>query len=47
LNTPGILTFYHDSAAALIRNCEIADTPQEECHTHTTHEYGLPKNGTR
>ena len=40
----GISAFYHDSAAALIRDGEIIAAAQEERFTRKKHDYSFPKN---
>lgn len=40
----GISAFYHDSAAALIRNGEIIAAAQEERFTRKKHDAGFPRN---
>ena len=40
----GISAFYHDSAAALIRDGEIIAAAQEERFTRKKHDYGFPEN---
>lgn len=40
----GISAFYHDSAAALIRNGEIVAATQEERFTRKKHDFSFPKN---
>ncbi len=40
----GISAFYHDSAAALIRDGEIVAAAQEERFTRRKHDAGFPKN---
>ncbi len=40
----GISAFYHDSAAALIRDGEIIAAAQEERFTRKKHDAGFPKN---
>jgi len=43
-NILGISAFYHDSAAALIRNGEIVAAAQEERFTRKKHDADFPKN---
>ena len=40
----GISAFYHDSAAALIRDGEIVAAAQEERFTRKKHDAGFPRN---
>lgn len=40
----GISCFYHDSAAALIRDGEISGAAQEERFTRKKHDFNFPKN---
>ncbi len=40
----GISAFYHDSAAALIRDGEIIAAAQEERFTRKKHDFNFPKN---
>jgi len=40
----GISAFYHDSAAALVRDGEIVAAAQEERFTRKKHDPGFPKN---
>ncbi|TAN62349.1 hypothetical protein EPN16_01755 [bacterium] len=40
----GISAFYHDSAAALVKDGEIICAAQEERFTRKKHDYGFPKN---
>ncbi len=40
----GISAFYHDSAAALLRDGELVAAAQEERFTRTKHDAGYPKN---
>ena len=40
----GISAFYHDSAAALVRDGEIIAAAQEERFTRKKHDYSFPKN---
>ena len=40
----GISAFYHDSAAALIRDGEIVAAAQEERFTRKKHDAGFPTN---
>jgi carbamoyltransferase len=44
VNILGISAFYHDSAAALIRDGEIIAAAQEERFTRVKHDAGFPKN---
>ncbi len=43
----GISAFYHDSAAALIHNCEILAAAQEERFTRKKHDPSFPANAVR
>ena len=43
----GISAFYHDSAAALVRNGEIIAAVQEERFTRQKHDLSLPVNAVR
>jgi carbamoyltransferase len=43
MNILGISAFYHDSAAALIRDGEIIAAAQEERFTRVKHDAGFPK----
>lgn len=43
-NILGISAFYHDSAAALVRNGEIISAGQEERFTRKKHDADFPKN---
>ena len=43
----GISCFYHDSAAALIKNGEIVSAVQEERFTRIKHDSGFPINAIR
>ena len=40
----GISAFYHDSAAALVKDGEIIAAAQEERFTRLKHDYNFPKN---
>ena len=40
----GISAFYHDSAAALVKDGEIVAAAQEERFTRLKHDYAFPKN---
>ncbi len=44
MNVLGISAFYHDSAAALIRDGEIIAAAQEERFTRKKHDYRFPQN---
>jgi carbamoyltransferase len=44
LNILGISAFYHDSAAALVRDGEIVAAAQEERFTRKKHDHEFPKN---
>jgi len=43
----GISAFYHDSAAALVRDGEIVAAAQEERFTRKKHDSGFPRNAVR
>src|SRR5215813_1436891 len=43
----GISAFYHDSAAALIRDGEIIAAAQEERFTRKKHDSGFPRNAVQ
>ena len=43
----GISAFYHDSAAALVRDGEIVAAAQEERFTRLKHDQSLPVNAAR
>ena len=43
----GISSFYHDSAAALIKNGEIISAAQEERFTRIKHDASFPKNAIK
>jgi carbamoyltransferase len=43
----GISAFYHDSAAALIRDGEVVAAAQEERFTRKKHDAGFPRNAIR
>ena len=47
INILGISAFYHDSAAALIRDGEIIAAAQEERFTRKKHDPSYPKNSIR
>lgn len=47
MNILGISAFYHDSAAALIRDGEILAAAQEERFTRKKHDSGFPINAIR
>ena len=40
----GLSAYYHDSAAALIKDGEIIAAAQEERFTRKKHDYNFPKN---
>src|SRR3546814_14274891 len=40
----GISAFYHDSAAALVRDGEVVAAAQEERFTRRKHDAGYPRN---
>ncbi len=44
MNILGISAFYHDSAAALVRDGEIVAAAQEERFTRKKHDYRFPNN---
>jgi carbamoyltransferase len=44
MNILGISCFYHDSAAALVRDGEIVAAAQEERFTRRKHDMGFPKH---
>src|SRR5262245_51548244 len=46
MNILGISAFYHDSAAALVRDGEIIAAAQEERFTRRKHDPSFPKNAT-
>jgi carbamoyltransferase len=43
----GISAYYHDSAAALVRDGEIIAAAQEERFTRIKHDHGFPSNAVR
>jgi carbamoyltransferase len=43
----GVSTYYHDSAAALIRDGEIVAAAQEERFTRKKHDAAFPDNAVR
>jgi len=47
MNILGISAFYHDSAAALVRDGEIVAAAQEERFTRKKHDAGFPANAIR
>jgi carbamoyltransferase len=47
MNILGISAFYHDSAAALIRDGEIVAAAQEERFTRKKHDLNFPENAAR
>jgi len=47
MNILGISAFYHDSAAALVRDGEIVAAAQEERFTRRKHDHGFPLNAIR
>jgi carbamoyltransferase len=47
MNILGISAFYHDSAAALIRDGEIIAAAQEERFTRIKHDYRFPENAIK
>jgi len=44
LNILGVSAFYHDSAAALVRDGEIIAAAQEERFTRKKHDFGFPQH---
>ena len=44
MNILGISAFYHDSAAALVRDGEIVAAAQEERFTRKKHDFDFPRN---
>ena len=40
----GISAYYHDSAAALLKNGELVAAAQEERFTRKKHDYRFPQN---
>ena len=46
-NILGISAYYHDSAAALLRNGEIVAAAQEERFSRKKHDAGFPENAIR
>ena len=44
MNILGISAFYHDSAAALVRDGQIIAAAQEERFTRKKHDYRFPQN---
>jgi len=47
MNILGISAFYHDSAAALVRDGKIVAAAQEERFTRKKHDAGFPSNAVR
>ncbi len=47
MNILGISAYYHDSAAALVRDGEIIAAAQEERFTRKKHDAGFPRNAAR
>jgi carbamoyltransferase len=47
MNILGISAFYHDSAAALVRDGRIVAAAQEERFTRKKHDSGFPQNAVR
>ena len=47
MNILGISAYYHDSAAALIRDGEVVAAAQEERFTRNKHDYNFPSNAVR
>jgi carbamoyltransferase len=47
MNILGISAFYHDSAAALVRDGRIIAAAQEERFTRKKHDAGFPKNAVK
>ena len=44
MNILGISAYYHDSAAALVRDGDIIAAAQEERFTRKKHDYAFPQN---
>ena len=47
MNVLGISAYYHDSAAALVRDGEVVSAAQEERFTRKKHDPGFPANAAR
>ena len=47
MNILGISCFYHDSAAALVRDGDIVAAAQEERFTRKKHDYSFPSNSIK
>ena len=47
MNILGISAFYHDSAAAIVRDGEVLAAAQEERFTRKKHDSGFPENSIR
>ena len=47
MNILGISAFYHDSAAALVRDGDIVAAAQEERFTRKRHDERFPENAAR
>jgi len=47
MNILGISAFYHDSAAALVRDGKILAAAQEERFTRKKHDFNFPENAIR
>ena len=47
MNILGISAYYHDSAAALVRDGEIIAAAQEERFTRRKHDPGFPEQAIR
>ena len=47
MNILGISAFYHDSAAALLRDGEIVAAAQEERFTRKKHDFNFPTNAVK
>lgn len=47
MNILGISAFYHDSAAAVLRNGDIVAAAQEERFTRKKHDSGFPRNAVQ
>ena len=47
MNILGISAFYHDSAAALVRDGRIVSAAQEERFTRKKHDSGFPVQAVR
>jgi predicted NodU family carbamoyl transferase len=47
MNVLGVSAFYHDSAAALVRDGEVIVAAQEERFSRIRHDEGFPSNAVR